>query len=138
MTKKKAVQTDTTPKLPVDEVEVTNHRLTLLSPSNFEPMEHGWIELAPINSAQGDKAQAAMVVRAKANNVDTTKMSDEDFLLFRYQQDREHAARLIVAWDEAYYGPLTTERAIEILETKRWIWVQVELALKNTRTFYKA
>lgn len=125
-------------RLPVDDIEAVNSRLVLLHPVSFEAMPDAWIELAPPHSEQGDKAQAALVAKAKASTIDTTKLSDEEFLEFTYKQNRELDARLVVAWNEEYFGKLSTARALEIMETKRWIYVQVDIHLKNTRNFFRA
>lgn len=138
LTQKNKKQADTAPRLPVDDIESVNSRLVLLHPVSFEVMPDAWIELAPPHSIQGDKAQAAMVAKAKANTIDTTKLSDEEFLALTYKQNRELAARLVVSWNEAYFGAFSTVRALEIMETKRWIYVQVDLHLKNTRNFFTA
>lgn len=138
MTKKKATPEDAAPRLPVDQIETINGRLTLLNPITFDAMPEAWIEFAPVNSLEGDKASAAMIAKAKASTVDTTKLPDAEYLAFTYKQNRELSARLIVAWNEDYFGKLSVNRAIEIMESKRWISVQVDLFLKNTRNFYRA
>jgi hypothetical protein len=124
--------------LPVDDFDCANSRLVLLDPVTFEPKPEAWVEIAPIHSPHGDKAQAAMIAKAKHSTVDTSKLSEEEQIVHRMQQQREIAARLIVAWNEDYFGTLTTERAIQTLEEKRAIYVQIDLHLHNTRNFYKA
>lgn len=123
---------------PLDIFKSSNSRLVLLNPRTFEPEEDAWIELAPINSPEGDKANAAIIAAEKASSFNPVAMSDAEYMEYSFRRNRELGARLIVAWNEERFGDLTTERAIELIEEYRAIAVQVDLHLKNSRNFYKA
>jgi hypothetical protein len=122
----------------LEQFATQNSRLQLLKPATFEADPDAWLVLAPINSVEGDKAQAAIIAKEKALAIDTTRMADAEYMEYTFQRSRELAAHLIVDWNEDYFGQLTTERAVEVLEKYRAIFVQVDLHLKNTRNFFKA
>ena len=122
----------------LEQFAAQNSRLELLKPATFEKDPNAWMVLAPINSIEGDKAQAAIIAKEKALAIAPTGMSDADYMEYTFQRSRELAARLIVEWNEEYFGDLTVERATEVMEKYRAIYVQVDLHLKNTRNFFKA
>jgi hypothetical protein len=122
----------------LEQFAAQNSRLELLKPATFEKDQNAWLVLAPINSPEGDRAQAAVIAKEKALSIDTTKLDDAEYMEYTFKRSRELAARLIVEWNEDYFGELSVERAIEVLETYRAIFVQVDLHLKNTRNFFKA
>jgi hypothetical protein len=135
---KKTTKPETTQLPGLEQFKAHNSRLELHTPPTFERNPDAWLVLAPINSPEGDKAQAAVIAKEKGLTVDITKMSDAEYIEYTFQRSRELAARLIVEWNEDFFGELTTARAIELLETYRAASVQVDLHLKETRNFYKA
>jgi UTP:GlnB (protein PII) uridylyltransferase len=122
----------------LEQFAAQNSRLELLKPATFEADPDAWLVLAPINSIEGDKAQAAIIAKEKALAIDTTRMTDAEYMEYTFQRSRELAARLIVEWNNEYFGELSVERASEVMEKYRAIYVQVDLHLKNTRNFFKA
>lgn len=122
----------------LEQFAAQNSRLELTNPVSFETDPHAWIVLAPMNSPQGDKAHAAVIAQEKARSLDTTKLTEAEYLEYTFQRTRELAARLIVEWNEDFFGELTTERAVDLMEKYRAIFVQVELHLNNSRNFYRA
>jgi hypothetical protein len=123
---------------PLDIFKSSNSRLVLLNPRTFEVEPDAWIELAPINSAEGDKANAAIIASEKASSFNPTSMTDAEFMEYSFKRNRELGARLIVRWNEEHFGEFSTERALQLIEEYRAIAVQVDLHLKNSRNFYKA
>jgi hypothetical protein len=133
MTKKKTAH-----EFNLDTFKASNARLKLQHPVTFKEDEDAWIELAPIHSLHGDKAQAAMITQAKLSTAEITKLSEQELIAHRLKRERELAARLVVAWNEDKFGPFSTERVIELFEEYRAIYVQVEFFMNQTRNFYRA
>lgn len=132
-----ATTDNTTPvKYGIEDLFAVTGRLVPLHPVKLVPMD-AWLELVGVDSEEFDNAVRAMLKTMKNRKEELTeeetKQADDDFT-------RELAARCIVDWDEAMFGPFSTEAAIELMKNRRakWLFVQVQKFIEDQSNFYKA
>lgn len=126
----------TTPTLTLADFKPRNSRLVLIHPYAGE-VPDAWIELASATSDTADKARRAVAVKNK--NVQFKGLTDEQYLEQVEENELELAARLITAWNEAFFeGALTVERAAGVLRAYPLFFKQVQKHLNDEANFYTA
>lgn len=139
MAKTKPIAPTTTPMLKLEDFDSTNARMTLRSPVNFQPIEGAWLEIAGIHSQEFEDAKIALMLKSKAEGFNAD-LSEEDRMRVETLRIREATGRLIVKWNEDFFGPFSTEAAVKTMTHPQrvWMYVQVEDFLKRQENFFKA
>lgn len=123
----------------LDDLTPQTKRMYVADPVTLQDMQDVWIDLAGVMSDQFDDAKAAMTVAAR-NEPSLEEMDPVEAEKVKQRRQRELIGRLVVAWNEDYFGPFSTQAAIDLMCSSKGklIYVQADLLVSDLRNFFKA